>query len=290
MMKITHDYYQLLGIKKHASTDDIKRAYRKLIQKYHPDKADNKDDEHIILLNTAYETLKDTKKRAEYDVLYAIHFSPLGKLTNSPTWQQFGSQVGKFVKTADKNARTVWATVNQFTEQFKSDKTTTNEFYATVALTISPTMAYHGGQVQFNHQGKTINTLLPKGLYDGVQIKLTLPTTALWVKIHVANTDIIKVDGKNLHRTLKIYPWQVALGERLVFSHFEQELSLTLPPLYDLAYPYRFAHQGLGGVGDGKKGDLYVHFVMTLPNVATLSREQKQLFEQLKHQFSHNNI
>lgn len=206
-----HDYYAILGVPKSASTDDIKHAYRQLAKRHHPDRAG--EGGQIVLINEAYATLKDPKKRAEYDVYHAVYFSAVGKLTQkinqeiqkSPTvkanLQKFDIKARQFANFAEqrlhelqkdwqadkgifKNAKTLFAKAQTIIAQTaKEASRPPKDTFPT--LIITPKLSQHGGQITFTHQGRTVRTTLPQGLTDGSQIKLTIDGVAVWFVIKV---------------------------------------------------------------------------------------------------------
>ncbi|MDO4449576.1 MAG: DnaJ domain-containing protein [Moraxella sp.] len=206
-----HDYYAILGVPKSASTDDIKHAYRQLAKRHHPDRAG--EGGQIVLINEAYATLKDPKKRAEYDVYHAVYFSAVGKLTQkinqelqkSPTvmanLQKFDIKAKQFAHFAEKrmhelhkdwqadkgifkNAKTLFAKAQTIIAQTaKEASRPPKDTFPT--LVISRELSQQGGQITFTHQGRTVRTTLPQGLTDGSQIKLTIGGVAVWFVIKV---------------------------------------------------------------------------------------------------------
>lgn len=202
MKRHQHDYYQILGLPKSASTDDIKHAYRKLAFAHHPDKAQNKaqhsntqNDGQMTLINEAYATLKNPKKRAEYDAVYAVQFGAaaqfLDKLTQelskSPTLMTKLTQARHHAHTLsnfaqhqfDKIAPRLFDHAKHLSDKFAHLMT------GTPTLIITPTLARQGGQVVFCHHGQKIRTTLPQGLTHGSQIKLTIDGQAVWFVLDV---------------------------------------------------------------------------------------------------------
>lgn len=282
--RIQHDYYKILGIGKTASQDDIKRAYRTLIGIYHPDRhQQNMQDSHIFLINEAYETLKDPNRRANYDRLHTLYFGISG--ATSPIWEMVGGSVGKFFRQAqkqlkqgiDNNARIVIASWEQLKGQFDNKSTLPT-------LTITLAVALSGGQVQFVWQGTNIKTTLPQGLYQGAMVKLIINRQPVWFVINIQSSDDTYVNKRDIHHTLTLYPWQVALGETLNLS-FSKNLQITLPPLVDTKRAFKIADAGIPSINDEPNGDLYLHLKLTLPAVTTLSPQQKQAFIDLQNSF-----
>lgn len=206
------DYYAVLGVPKSASTDEIKRAYRKLATRHHPDRAGSGDK--IVLINEAYATLKDANSRAKYDAYHAVYFSVVGKtahkvgqkIKQSPTvmanLQKIQSKAHQLVQAAEHELHTLGREWRHDGSIFKNAKILLNKAQAIFkqtqnrpnqapnqtlpVLIISTDVATHGGQIGFVHRGKSIRTMLPKGLSDGVQIKLVIDGVAVWFLIKVA--------------------------------------------------------------------------------------------------------
>ncbi len=206
-----HDYYAILGISKSASLGQIKHAYRKLAVRHHPDKSSDGEG-RIVLINEAYATLKDPKKRAEYDVYHAIYFSAVGKLTHkvaqkvshtaqkSPTIMANLKKVERHVTTFAhfaeqelrpvllQNAKTLFDRLGNLMAQHAMPNSSAHSPKSPntmPTLIITPTIAKHGGQVNFTHQAQKIRTTLPKGLSDGSQIKLIINGAAVWFVVQV---------------------------------------------------------------------------------------------------------
>ncbi len=272
-MNTPPDYYALLGVSPNASTDDIKKAYRSLIGKHHPDRSVTAD-EQIFLINEAYETLKDPEKRKNYDRIYTFYVqSPSGV-----PWQSFSEQLGKLFKTAkqqlhEQGAKGASRILHELGDQFAPN---------TPTLIIDLDMAYYGGKHQFTYQGQTIKTTLPKGLYPNAKIKLNLQGRGVWFVIDIDTPKDITIHGKDIHRTVSVYPWQVALGERLTLTHQGETLNITLPENHDLQTPYYVPNKGIPphDVG-GLAGSLYLHLVMVLPK-SPLTDKQRDAWRALK--------
>lgn len=278
---IHHDYYKILGIKKSASQSEIKRAYRTLIGIYHPDRGGG-NQAQIFLLNEAYETLKDPQKRLQYDRLHAMQFGHNAHAQQ--LWHAFGAQAANLFKsaknnlnhnTAIKNARSVLGSWEQFGKQFNKPEPS--------ILTISLATALAGGRVQFSWQQQLIQTTLPKGLYQGAMVKLTINGAAVWFAIKIQSTACTYVDKRDIHHTITIYPWQAALGDDITLAMFDN-LVITVPPLSNSERSLKLVGKGIDS-GDKAAGDLYIYPKIELPPTDKLTVAQRAAFIALKASF-----
>lgn len=286
---INHDYYKILGIKKSASQSEIKRAYRTLIGIYHPDRSGDGNQAEIFLINEAYETLKDPNKRTKYDRLHTMQFGLYNHHTQQ-LWQTLGVQAANLFKNAKnslnhnttynttiKNVRSVLGNWEQFSKQFHKQQPST--------LSISLTTALLGGQVQFSWRQQFIQTTLPKGLYQGAMVKLTISGEAVWFVIKIQSTACTYVDKRDIHHTIGVYPWQLALGDTITLEMFDN-LNITLPPLTSSEQTFKLTGKGIGST-DEMTGDLYIYLKLQLPHSDNLTPAQQAAFIALKNSFEH---
>ncbi|WFF38701.1 DnaJ domain-containing protein [Moraxella nasibovis] len=197
MKHIEHDYYAILGVPKSASTDDIKHAYRQLARRHHPDRAGASGQ--ITLINEAYATLKDPRRRAEYDAWHTLHFGVVGILTKKVSSRlQDIDFIDKNIKSFDRHRRlfvqfaknhldknsTTWLKNAQFMLQ-KMQKLNKSQRTNMTTLTISQEVAAAGGTIHFWHEGRRVRTVLPQNLKDGAAIKLNVDGKPLWLMIQI---------------------------------------------------------------------------------------------------------
>ncbi|WP_230656200.1 DnaJ C-terminal domain-containing protein [Psychrobacter sp. I-STPA10] len=205
------NYYDILGVKKDASEQDIKKAYRKLVRKYHPDVSDLPNaDEKIAEINNAYETLRDKDKRAEYDAIQANPFAGQGGFTGSSAggqggfrWEDLKGQFGEGQAFGDGGFRfddifSAFGARGQGRqshqnhhgaggtgfEGFASGAGKGQDQHAEISVALDS--VYQGDEYniklnvpvrqpngQVTHENKTLKIKIPKGITEGKQIRLT---------------------------------------------------------------------------------------------------------------------
>ena len=298
------DYYEILGVTRSASQDDIRKSYRKLAKKYHPDVSKEKNaDARYREINEAYEVLKDPDKRAKYDTLGADwqqgqDFTPpqgwggMGgtRVEYGDNWDSFsdffktifgglgGSGGGGFGDVFGSSSKG-----RRFVQQRDSE----------VELELSLEDAARGGTYTFSlHSSRgdapqTINVKLPRGIIEGSRIRLPGKSPGggdLYVSLHIAPHPVFTVEGHNLTRALKIEPWQAVLGGTVAVSTLFGYLDVKIPPGTQNGQKLRLKGKGLpmrdkDAAAGVQNGDLYVRIEINIPKF--LTERQKALWEEL---------
>ena len=293
------DYYKTLGVKRDASADEIKRAYRKLAQKYHPDR--NKEEgaaEQFSKVGEAYEVLKDPEKRKRYDQLganwkHGQDFRPPpgyggfgGGGGRSQSFDFQGGDFSDFFREMFGGAGAGGPGGGGFEEMFgragggrgQAPPRQAPEQEAEISVSLHE--AYHGSTRQLSLQGpggvKTIDIKIPAGIKPGGKIRLKGEN--LLLKVNVAPDPRFQVNGVNLTTDLKISPATAALGGKADVTTLDGEVTMTIPPGTGSGSKLRVRGKGLGPAKD--KGDLLVRVMVAVPK--ELTDAQRALYEQLR--------
>lgn len=290
------DYYKVLGIDPSATPEEIKKTYKKLARKYHPDVSDESDAQaRFQEVSEAYEVLKDKEKRAEYDELRAY--------VNNPN--QFKQAGGGHFFNFDSN----FSADDQFEDLLKSifggraGFGGAREFNSAQfsqrgrdirhKLHISLEDAYHGGSRHIRlgtMQGeKTINVKIPKGIARGQELRLKgqgepgigkAEPGDLFLEIDFESHPLFDVDGKDVTLVLPVAPWEAALGATVEVPTLGGKVNLKVPPDSQNGHKLRLGGRGLG------TGDQIV--VLRIINPPVRTDAEKEAFAQLHREFSFN--
>lgn len=287
------DYYKLLGVERGASEDEIKKAYRKLARKYHPDVSKEANaKERFQEVSEAYETLRDKEKRAAYDNLgrYAAgqDFRP------PPDWyQRFGAggQEGEFEDLGNIDLSDLFESLGARMSGRRGSRRggfpMAGEDYAvTVRLTLEE--AYRGTEREFRIGSNPIRARIPRGATEGQELRLRGkggaganggPPGDLLLHIALEPHPLFKVSGHDLDLELPVSPWEAALGAQVEIPTLEGRVNLKVPAGSQSGQKLRLAAKGLPRPGGGA-GDLYAVLAIGVP--ATLTERERKLFEELK--------
>jgi curved DNA-binding protein len=294
------DYYQILGVERGASDTDIKKAYRKLAHKYHPDiSKDPKGEERFKEIAEAYATLKNPEKRAEYDKLG--RHRPGEEFTPPPEWgQQFGgdNQFYDDVDLADilSAFRHAGHGGRRHAEHFPMPG---QDYEITAQVTLE--QIYHGGEVElrvelpdYDANGllhrvpRTFRINLPKGAADGQRLRLPGKGGQgmnggkpgdLYVALALAPHPLFQVSGRDLSIDLPLAPWEAVLGAKVRIPTLGGDVELNIQPGTAAGRKLRLAKRGLPKA-DGGAGDLFAVVRIEVPTVTTA--HERDLFEQLR--------
>ncbi len=291
------DYYKVLGVDKSADKAEIKKAYRRLARKYHPDVSKEADAEHKFKeLGEAYEVLKDDEKRASYDTLGANwkegqnNQPPPGwagrASAGEPGFSDFFDSMFGGGFTQQPGGRS-----GGFEDAFGQ------RGYASepgedinVQLKVSLLQVVEGQQVTMKlSTGKALKVKIPKGIKEGQKIRLAGqgaegrgggPKGALIVEVRYQPHPHYKVAGMDIELMLPMAPWEAALGTSVAVPTLTGRIQLKIPEGSTSGKRLRLKGRGMPGK---TPGDFYVRIQIDTP--APETDEQKEAYAALKEQF-----
>jgi curved DNA-binding protein len=284
------DYYEILGVARNAPAEEIKKAYRRLARKYHPDVSKEKDaEERFKEANEAYEVLKDAKKRAAYDQLGRYQagqdFRP------PPGWEQRYTQGQRFRDFADLDFGDLFAELfgaGGLRGARPGGRARGTNVEASVSVTLEE--AYQGGErtLQLSVPGtapRLVKVRIPPGVIEGQRLRVAGKGTPgpggvgdLLLSIHIQPHGLYRLEGHDLYMDLPLAPWEAALGAQVTVPTLSGPVRLKIPTGARSGQKMRLGGRGLPRPRNGH-GDLYV--VLQIVTPPTLSSEERALFERL---------
>ncbi|MEA2272714.1 MAG: curved DNA-binding protein [Solirubrobacteraceae bacterium] len=302
------DYYESLGVPRDADADDIRRAYRKLARKYHPDVNKEPDaEDRFKEVSEAYEVLRDPEKRKRYDrfgadwkagqdVSDAEGFRPGGRPGGGPSGFSggFGDGFG--------DVRVEFGDGADFSDFFEGmfggrgrgrrtsgfDGFSTRGADAEATLELSLEEAAKGGKRRISlADGRDYEVTIPAGVRDGQRIRLageggkgagSGPSGDLYFRVRLKPHPRFRVQGRDLYTDLPVTPWEAALGATVEVPTLDGKPKVKVPPGSSSGRKLRLKGQGMPGP-KGERGDLYATVRIAVPK--KLSKEERELVERL---------
>jgi curved DNA-binding protein len=285
------DYYQIMGVGRDASADDIKRAYRRLARKYHPDVSKEKHAEaRFKEVGEAYEVLRDPEKRAAYDALGAR--KPGEDFAPPPDWaSEYGGR-------ADPGAH------SDFFEQLfgglggRRGSFRSRGFDTAGQVEVTLEEAFRGTERRVTLQRLTVdesgrpqpatqqlNVRIPAGVSDGQQIRVPAqgqpgagggPAGDLFLQVRLTPHRWFRAEGRDIWLDLPVTPWEAALGETVRVPTLGGRVDLKIPKGSQTDQQLRLRGRGLPG---NPPGDQFVVLKITAPVPTTPDGEA--LYRQL---------
>jgi len=304
------DYYKILGVARDASQDEIKRAYRRLARKYHPDVSkEPQAEERFKEVQEAYEVLKDPEKRAAYDQLGSGWRSGQ-EFRPPPDWGKgfefsFGGEDSGFSDffSALFGSRSPFGQRQRSARGGSRFAASGEDHVAKIQIDLED--AFRGGtqtielkSPQLDEDGRvlvkprTLRVTIPAGVIEGQRIRLAGqgspgigggPPGDLYLEIGFKPHRLFEVDGRDVTLTLPIAPWEAALGATVQTPTLAGPVELRIPPGAKSGQKLRLKGRGLPGT---TPGDQYVVLKIVLPPANTPAA--RALFEKMRDELPFN--
>jgi curved DNA-binding protein len=299
------DLYDVLGVGRDATAEDIQRAYRKLARTYHPDV--NKDpaaERRFQEISEAYEVLSDPESRRRYDA-FGPDFRQVPPDVDPETWARTRARSGARARRTAAGDEDVWVSSGFSGVDFDIDDLLGGMFGGgrrpawgrtagadqEAELVLSVENAYSGGRRSITVAGasgpRTFEVTIPAGVTEGQRIRLAGqggqgsgggPPGDLHLVVHLAPHPRYRLDGRDLYVDLPLSPWEAALGASVAIGTPEGEAKVRVKAGTSSGARLRLRGRGLPNPR-GSRGDLFAEVKIMVPR--SLSKDERRLFEEL---------
>jgi len=298
------DYYKILGVDKNASDDEIKKQYRRLARKYHPDVSKLRNAEKRFKeINEAYDVLKSKEKRANYDQFGSPDGNPWGAGGFTPPPGGRSSQGDDFGGFGQGSFSDIFGKMfNQggsqrsqrspFDDPFSGGPKTSKPEAQTVDVSVDLEDIYNGGNKTFvltmpgQQEPKRLKVKIPKGVKEGQKIRLSgqgNQGSDLFLKINYKKHSLYQVEGPDIMLDLPLTPWEAALGTQVSIPTLGGKVEMKIPPGSQGGKKMRLKGRGLGNKA---VGDQYVTIVIKIP--PETDKKLAALYEKMKNLSQYN--
>ena len=301
------DYYEVLGVARDATAAEIKRAYRKLASKYHPDVSKEKDSEAKFKeVGEAYEVLKDTEKRAAYDQL-GSQWKSGQDFRPPPDWDA-GFEYSGGADSVDPNFSDFFESIFGRGQpgpgpQGAGFQARGQDHHAQVYINLedayqgaSREISLHAPEIdasgRVSTRDRTLSIKIPKGVREGQHIRLSgqgmpghggAPNGDLYLQIGFSPHKFYRVEGRDVYLDLPVAPWEAALGAKLKVPTPSGPVNLNIPKGSQTGSKLRLKGKG---IPSKPAGDLFVTLRILLPEAKT--ETARKLYQDMEKELNFN--
>jgi curved DNA-binding protein len=287
------DYYKVLGLDRAATQADVKKAYRKLASKYHPDlnPSDKKAEQMFKQINEAHEVLSDAENRKKYDE-YGKDWKHAEAFEQAKQQRQSQSRTS----SQDFSGFNEGGYSDFFESMFGSGRSSTGgrsvnfkgqDFHAELHLDLREVYESHKRTIVVN--GKNLRLTIPAGVRDGQTIRIKGqggegvnggPNGDLLITFSIRNDTPFDLDGANLYSTIELDLYTAMLGGKVTVDTFDGKVKVNVKPETQNGTKVKLNGKGFAVYKkEGHHGDLYITFKVKIPT--DLSDKEKELLKQL---------
>ena len=287
-MQNVRNYYEILGVSRNASADEIKKAYRTLARKYHPDRnpGNKAAEDKFKDINEAYEILSDQTRRLQYD--QSQNKKGAGNRNSVNPFNNFvrNNRAGTRNATVDRSrvrvdSRDYRPGTSKRERVVTSPRTTRRDIEAKLTLPLDK--AYRGGREKIRlEDGRSLEVELPSGTSNGQRIRLRglgIEGGNLYLKITVARHPFFELQEANIYCQVPITPTEAVLGNDIEVPTLDGLVKVSIPPGVRSGQRLRLANKGYP-TKDGERGDQLVELQIVTPK--EISEAEKELYEKLQ--------
>ncbi|MHA3892611.1 DnaJ C-terminal domain-containing protein [Acinetobacter sp. GXMZU3951] len=307
------NYYEILGVTREASPDQIKKAYRKLARKYHPDISKESDAEAKMQeVNVAYDTLSNEEKKKEYDFI----------LDHPEGFANFGGQAGQsgfdgaqyYRQGFGQGSSSDFSGFEDLFGRFGTGFGGSNYQYKQrqqsfrgedqhARIEVDLDVAFHGTSQQITMQipsinaygepevqRKTLQVKIPKGMKEGQQIRLSGQGQTgirggengdLYIEIYYKDTAQFRVEGADIYYTVPVSPWEAALGQQIeLLTPAGSKVQVNLPKNAHTGQQLRLKNQGIPNKTPG-----HLFLILNIVNPPAQTEQEQQAYQAFAQAF-----
>ncbi|MFN5893075.1 MAG: DnaJ C-terminal domain-containing protein [Dolichospermum sp.] len=310
------DYYEILGVPKDASSEEIKKVYRRLARQYNPDlNPGNKEaEEKFKTIGEAYEILSDSSRRSQYDQ-FSRYWQQNGFAGNKQTpkskgwnnrtndrssqdvdpsqFSDFESFVNQVIGVSNRKEPKSSSENTTTSDPFRSPRTKVaytvntppraNRRDIEARLTLPLEKAYQGGNERIRlEDGRSLEVTMPPAMVTGQTIRLRnqgISGGDLYLKITVDPHPLFKLEGANIFCQVPVTPSEATLGGQVEAPTLDGPVKMTIPPGVRSGQRFRLGNKGYP-VENGQRGDQLVEIQIVTPK--NISPQERELYEKLR--------
>jgi curved DNA-binding protein len=319
MATTTKDYYKILGVSKNATKEEIKKAYRSLARKYHPDlNPDNKEaEEKFKEIQEAHEVLSDAEKRKTYDMFGSAEFRPGGRTT----WRRAGEAPGGGAYEYSYSAQDftgfedIFKDIFGFATEGRPGRSRGDAFkdifsYASEKASRTRDLEYQieidfdtairggvrdisiGRHKQNRIETEQLSVRIPAGVDNGSRIRVqgkgegTGTKGDLYLRVKVKPHPIFKRNGDDIQLEVPVTVYEAALGQKIEIPTVDGTAAVAIPSGVQSGTKLRLKGKGVPNLKTKVRGDQYVEVKIVMPD--NLTAEDKKKFEELASSHPYN--